>query len=81
MSRNAIVKGIDPTDIAGVRTAITNNNGTLCSDVTNTEQMGDFPSDADGAQFETDLGGLGYSIFVWDVPPLMKQQKVSGFDT
>ena len=81
MSRNAIVKGIATGDIVAIRTAGLDNNGTLCSNETNTEQMIDFSSDSDGLQFATDIAGVGagYSVFVWDVPPLLRQMKTAGF--
>ena len=68
----AVVKGVASTDEAALKVHVTNNSGTFLKyDTVGLNFDAEFPTDADGAQFATDISG-SYTDIDWDVYPYFR---------
>lgn len=68
-TRYAVVKGVTSGHSVAMQTAVGNNSGTFIKhDLTTLNFDAEFPTDADGAQFETDAIAISavYADIDWD---------------
>ena len=68
-TRYAVVKGVASTDLVTVQTAITSRSGTFLKyDTVGLNVDAEFPTDALGVLFASDISGISTDID-WDVYP------------
>lgn len=68
-TRYAVVKGVTSGTLAAMKVHVTNNSGTFLKyDTVGLDFDAEFPTDADGVQFATDISG-SYTDIHWDVYP------------
>ena len=68
-TRYAVVKEVDSGDVVALKINVSDNSGTFLKyDTVGKDFDAEFPTDADGAQFATDISG-SYTDIHWDVYP------------
>lgn len=74
-TRYAVVKSVASTDIAALKINVSDNSGTFKKyDTVGLDFDAEFPTDADGAQFATDISG-SYTDIDWDNHEALRIQK------